>query len=150
MTRLDTGKRRRLCFKSLAEHPSGARICAFGHTHQLGIYEFRDGLERVCPDGLVPLRDDAHYLINPGTVGQPRGRERRATYVLLDMACCTAAVRRVGYDLEAALAKARNAGLLPLAARRSHVRAAAAWGLRRLGLYEFVRRTFRANGRGEG
>lgn len=150
MTRLDTSERRRLCFKALAEHPSRARICAFGHTHQLGIHEFRDGVERVCAEDTVPLRDDAHYLINPGTVGQPRGRERRATYIVLDTARRTAAVRRVGYDIEAALAKARNAGLLPPTARRSPVHAAAAWGLRRLGMYDLVRRTMRARGRGEG
>ena len=150
MTRLDTSERRRLCFEALAEHPSRARICAFGHTHRLGIHEFRDGIERVRAEDAVPLRDDAYYLINPGTVGQPRGRERRATYIVLDTARRAAAVRRVGYDIEAALAKARNAGLLPPTARRSPVHAAAAWGLRRLGMYDLVRRTMRARGRGEG
>ena len=150
MTRLDTDERRRLCFAALAKHQSGARICAFGHTHQLGIYEFRDGTEQVCAEDTVSLRDDAHYLINPGTVGQPRGHERRATYIVLDTARRTAMVRRVEYDIDAALAKARNAGLLPPPVRRPPIRAAAAWGLRRFGLYELVTRAMRSRARSKG
>ncbi|MBW3656554.1 MAG: metallophosphoesterase family protein [Gemmatimonadetes bacterium] len=135
MTRLDTGERRKLCFEALVEHPSGARVCAFGHTHQLGVYEFRDGIERVCPEDTVSLRDDAHYLMNPGTIGQPRGHERRATYIVLDTTRRTAMVRRVEYDIASALAKARKAGLLPSPVRRSRIRAAVAWGLRGVGAW---------------
>ncbi len=148
MTRLDTEERRRLCFEALAEHPSGARICAFGHTHQLGVYEFRDGFERIRVEDTIPLRDDAHYLINPGTIGQPRGRERRATYIVVDSTRRTAVVRRVEYDFSSALAKARKAGLMPSPVRPSPIRAAAAWGLRRMGMYDVVTRTMRARERG--
>ncbi|MBI3274826.1 MAG: metallophosphoesterase [Methylocystis sp.] len=49
--RLDTDERRLLSFAALAAHPSGARICAFGHTHQPAVYEFRPSLllsSRAC------------------------------------------------------------------------------------------------------
>jgi predicted phosphodiesterase len=149
MTRLDTGERRRRTFEALAAHPSGARICAFGHTHRLGIYELRDGVERVRAEDEVALQEDALYLINPGTVGQPRTGERRATYVVLDTARRVAAVRRVEYDIASALAKARRAGLLPTSsAPSSPVRAASGRVLRRLGLHGHVKRLLRSRRRG--
>ena len=150
MTRIDTSERRRLCFETLATHPSGARICAFGHTHQLGIYELRDGNVRACTRDAVFLRDDAQYLINPGTVGQPRNRERRATYIVLDTTRRTAVVRRVEYDISSALAKAREAGLLPRAVHPSPIRAAVGRGLRCFGMYNIVSRTMRVRERGRG
>ena len=67
--RLDSEERRRLTFEALVAHPSGARICAFGHTHQLGIFELRDNVVRTPSAKEIPIRDDAYYLINPGTVG---------------------------------------------------------------------------------
>lgn len=141
MTRLDTWERRRQSFEALAGHPSGARICVFGHTHRLGVYEFRDGVERACAEDEVSLRDDAFYLINPGSVGQPRTDERRATYVVLDTVCRTAAVRRVEYDARPALEKARRAGLLsPPMTPTSPVRAAVARVLQRFGLYAPIKR----------
>jgi predicted phosphodiesterase len=112
--RLDTDERRRLSFAALAAHPSGARVCAFGHTHRLGIHEFKDGATRSCRDDEVAtLREDALYLVNPGTVGQPRTADRRATYLVLDTDRRSVAPRRVPYDAAAALRKTRAAGLLP-------------------------------------
>lgn len=145
-TRLDTCERRRRAFEALAAHPSGARVCAFGHTHRLGVYELRDGVVRSRAGDEVALRDDALYLINPGSVGQPRTDERRATYVVLDTARRTAAVKRVEYDISPALEKARKAGLLP--PRSSPIRAAAGRALRRFGLYGPVKRFVRSVRRG--
>ncbi|MBD0271640.1 MAG: metallophosphoesterase family protein [Acetobacteraceae bacterium] len=146
MTRLDTCERRRRAFEALAAHPSGARVCAFGHTHRLGIHELRGGVVRSRAEDEVALRDDALYLINPGTVGQPRTDERRATYIVLDTARRMATIRRVEYDIAPALEKARKAGLLPLPS--SPVRAAAGRALRRLGLYDPVKRLLRSARRG--
>lgn len=146
MTRLDTCERRRRTFEALAAHPSGARLCAFGHTHRLGIHESRHGVVRSLAEDEVALRDDALYLINPGTVGQPRTDERRATYVVLDTRRRTASIRRVGYDAWPMLEKARRAGLLP--PHPSPARAALGRMLRRFGLYEPVRRLLRPGRQG--
>jgi predicted phosphodiesterase len=111
--RLDTDERRQLSFDALVRHPSGARICAFGHTHRMGIFELHDGVARALAADEAVLRDDAYYLINPGAVGEPRTADRRATYMMLDTAHKTVSVRRVEYDYAAAMAKTRKAGLLP-------------------------------------
>jgi predicted phosphodiesterase len=110
---LDSEERRRLSFEALTVHASGARLCAFGHTHLLGIFAYRDGRELAHEGDEIVLQADTLYLFNPGTIGQPRTAERRATFMVLDMARHTIAIRRVHYDAEAALAKTRRAGLLP-------------------------------------
>jgi diadenosine tetraphosphatase ApaH/serine/threonine PP2A family protein phosphatase len=75
---------------------------------------------------MVALAPNALHIVNPGAVGQPRGVERRATWMILDLACRTVTIRRVAYDNESAIAKARAAGLMP---PRSRLRAM----LRRVG-----------------
>jgi predicted phosphodiesterase len=110
---LNSEERRRLSFEALAIHASGARFCGFGHTHLRGIFAYRDGRELAYEEDEIALQADTFYLFNPGSVGQPRTAERRATFMVLDMARYTIAVRRVDYDAEAAFAKARRAGLLP-------------------------------------
>ena len=135
MAGLDSDERRRLTFEALMRHSSGARICAFGHTHQVGIYELRAG--RLCThdEQEVLLRDEAMYLLNPGTVGQPRSAERRATCLLLDTESRAVAIRRVPYDARAAFLKARKAGLLPpFASIPAPLRSGLKWSARKLGL----------------
>ena len=56
--RLDNDKDRMQSFDALMTHPSGARICAFGHTHRAGIYEFRDGRAMLRSEAEAGLRDD--------------------------------------------------------------------------------------------
>jgi len=114
VVRLDNPESRYLSFQSLITYPTGARICAFGHTHQLVIYELHDGTVRELEGNSVPLRDDGWYLINPGTVGQPRGVDRRATYLVLDMIRQNITARRVDYDTTIPSIRTRRAGLLPI------------------------------------
>jgi len=140
IVRLDNDERRGFSFEALITHPSGARICAFGHTHDAAIYEFRLGRIVRRPETEVRLRDDAHYLINPGTVGEPRGEDNRASYMVLDLARRIVTVRRVEYDTVAASAATRAAGLAPpLSFLPTPVRHALKRGLRTLGLEEALR-----------
>ena len=46
----------------------------------------------------VQLHDGAYYLINPGTVGEPRTFDRRASYMILDLALRTVTLRHVDYN----------------------------------------------------
>jgi predicted phosphodiesterase len=113
LVRLDNDERRIQSAEALLTHPSGARICAFGHTHQLGIYEYREGILRSLAGDEVQLCSDAVYLVNPGSVGQPRTAEKRATYLVLDTVGQVISVRRVAYDAAAVFAKTQAAGLAP-------------------------------------
>jgi hypothetical protein len=46
----------------------------------------------------VQLRDTSYYLINPGTIGEPRSAERRATYMILDLERRSVTTRYVDYQ----------------------------------------------------
>ncbi|MGF1611705.1 MAG: metallophosphoesterase family protein [Kiloniellales bacterium] len=141
-TRLTTEKGRRTSFEALAAHASGARVCAFGHTHRLGLFELRDGVERELAGDEVSLRDDAYYLVNPGAVGQPRKtKDHRATYMLFDTSRRIVTVHRVAYDFAKAMAKSRKAGLAPAYyAIPAPLRATLAWGARTLGVLNAAKR----------
>jgi len=117
MTRLDDPARRRAAFLALEQHQCGARLCAYGHTHILGVHAWDGRAERALPGESVTLEPGALHLINPGAVGQPRGAEQRATWMILDLARLTVDLRRVAYDRDQTLAKARAAGLVAPASR---------------------------------
>lgn len=142
LVRLDGDEPRRLTAEALVRHPSGARVCAYGHTHRLGIHEYRDGELRHHPGDEVTLRDGSYYLVNPGTIGEPRTEERRATWLLFDTGRRTIAARRVAYDDSVPFAKTRAAGIEPrrLTALPAPLRTALKRGLQSTGLYELVRR----------
>jgi len=102
------------------------RLCFIGHSHLPGVWsvgsggpEHRERLER--PEAQVELHDGRRYLINVGSVGQPRDRDPRACYALWDPAARTVTVRRVPYDHVAAARKILAAGLpRNLAERLAH------------------------------
>jgi predicted phosphodiesterase len=141
IVRLDDDENRRLTFDALIAHPSGARVCAFGHTHHIGIFEFRGGVMRKWIGDEIELRDDAYYLVNPGTVGQPRTVDRRATYLVFDTGRQALTVHRVEYDSSLARAKSRRAGLLPpFSFLPEPVRNPLKRAVRAAGLYEIAKR----------
>ncbi|MCP9234046.1 metallophosphatase family protein [Mesorhizobium sp. LMG 17147] len=139
--RLDDDERRRQSFEALMKHPSGIRICAFGHTHRLGVFEWQDSVPRQLHGDEINLKEGAFYLVNPGSVGESRTSDPRATYLVLDTARQAIEVKRVSYDWSVPLAKKRRAGLMPpLATLPQPLRAALRRYLVVLGLYDAVRK----------
>jgi predicted phosphodiesterase len=96
-----------------------SRLTFFGHTHvQGGFLVARGGVMRIAPQGTLDLEPDHTYLINPGSVGQPRDRDPRAAYAIYSAEERAVEYRRVAYDIEAAARKIIEAGLpTALAAR---------------------------------
>jgi len=98
----------------------------FGHTHLQG--GFRWGREQVQSIGklhpewqtryLLDIDPESAYLINPGSVGQPRDGDPRAGYVLYDTTNEILFYHRVPYDVETTQKKIRAAGLPELLAAR--------------------------------
>jgi len=97
----------------------GAQATFFGHTHiQGGFLLARSGVKTIAARGTVELEPDHFYLINPGSVGQPRDGDARAAYVLYWPKERIVEYRRVAYDVQKAANKIRAAGLpAPLADR---------------------------------
>ena len=66
----------------------------------------------------VGFADGRSYLVNPGSVGQPRDGDPRAAYAVLDTTAMELTIRRVGYPVERARDRILAAGLpKPLANR---------------------------------
>jgi diadenosine tetraphosphatase ApaH/serine/threonine PP2A family protein phosphatase len=101
------------------------RFCLFGHTHYpLTIGRGNGDLVVEVPSGeeggTVALDEDERYLINPGSIGQPRDGNFRPCYLILDTEIPAAEFFRVDYAVDAAMAKIADAGLpAPLALRLS-------------------------------
>ena len=84
-----------------------------GHTHvPLGWRSNGKWVEVVDPaDQPVLQLDDRSTLLNPGSVGQPRDGDPRASWGLLDTDAGTFAWRRVAYDIETVQSRMADAGL---------------------------------------
>lgn len=96
------------------------RICFVGHTHHLELVTF-DGhsvqRERLS-EGTLRLQKDRQYIINAGSVGQPRDGNNTAKYLLWDADQNTLTVRFVPYDHIAVAVKIVTCGLPAVHARR--------------------------------
>ena len=66
----------------------------------------------MSADEHVQLRDTSYYLINPGTIGEPRSAERRATYMILDLERRTVTTRHVDYQASAEFVAAHRPGIV--------------------------------------
>ncbi len=92
--------------------------CLVGHTHLpvifMGPVEGEDDCHAVpvLDEGPVGLGDE-RYIINPGSVGQPRDGDPRAAYLMLDTETMAIEHRRVEYDIEAVQALMRESDLPP-------------------------------------
>jgi predicted phosphodiesterase len=83
-----------------------------GHTHRLQLVTGHDGevSRRALRRETVELAPDAQYIINCGSVGQPRGGDRRAKYILWDIEKRLLEVRFIEYDNEKTMQKIRDLG----------------------------------------
>lgn len=91
------------------------RVCLVGHTHVPVIYrQSGSQTERVPFEVGSPFSlGDARLLLNPGSVGQPRDGDPRASYAVLDTDAGTWTFCRVAYPIEATQAKMVRANLPP-------------------------------------
>ncbi len=84
----------------------------FGHTHlQGGFLLSRGGVKRIAANRPLEIEPNYYFLINPGSVGQPRDGDWRAAYAVYSPVERTVEFRRVAYDVDRAAGKIRKAGL---------------------------------------
>ncbi|MBW2227422.1 MAG: metallophosphoesterase family protein [Deltaproteobacteria bacterium] len=78
-------------------------FCLFGH---------------IPPDGTIRLNDEDFYLLNPGSVGQPRNGEPRSSYCILDTEKNSVTFKLVEYDILSTMKKIVVADLPEFFAKR--------------------------------
>jgi diadenosine tetraphosphatase ApaH/serine/threonine PP2A family protein phosphatase len=96
-------------------------LTLIGHTHVPFAWRLTtDGaLEAVgVPAGGALTLDEGRWLVNPGSVGQPRDDDARAAWAIYDPEARTIAFRRTPYDVAAAQNAILEAGLPELLANR--------------------------------
>jgi len=95
------------------------RVCFIGHSHVPGVFRM-DCQGRVSTGGPGSMRlEDGHrYIVNVGSVGQPRDRDPRSCYIIYDTDKQHVDFLRVEYDVAAAQEKIMRAGLPPQLATR--------------------------------
>lgn len=97
------------------------KMIILGHTHIPCLYQTSDSFTVVpvvaagapIPDHPVYLEDNRRTILNPGSVGQPRDEDPRASYVLLDTEARALTFRRVPYDIMATQRRMKECGYPP-------------------------------------
>jgi predicted phosphodiesterase len=87
---------------------------AIGHTHVPAVYKREpEGNVRFMPfrPGEPRPLSEGRFIVNPGSVGQPRNGDFRAAYTVYDVGTSTMHLHRVPYNVEATQAKMTAAGL---------------------------------------
>lgn len=86
-------------------------LCLIGHSHVPGAFERHDEEVRYTRAEELVLRPGRQYLVNVGSVGQPRDGDPRAAYLLFETEERRLRHVRVEYDIAGAQAKIIAAGL---------------------------------------
>jgi diadenosine tetraphosphatase ApaH/serine/threonine PP2A family protein phosphatase len=106
-----------------ALHTARRQLCLFGHTHvQVGHYLSKEQFGLSTADDhrplTIPLADHNRYLVNPGSVGQPRDGDPRAGFAVVDSEKREVTIHRVAYPIAAAQARILAEGLPEVLAQR--------------------------------
>jgi predicted phosphodiesterase len=102
---------------------SSRPLCLFGHTHypvtfELSAAAFESTGPSSSAETHLDLRNGSKYLVNPGSVGQPRDGDPRAAYAIIDVDQRAVDLIRLPYAVEEAQAKVVKAGLPEVLAQR--------------------------------
>jgi diadenosine tetraphosphatase ApaH/serine/threonine PP2A family protein phosphatase len=98
-------------------------VCFYGHTHCAIAFRLADGQFAAMgvssgQEATLDLGDGARYLVNPGSVGQPRDGDPRTAYAIADTTKKQVSLVRLTYAVAATQEKVLKAGLPEALARR--------------------------------
>ena len=98
-------------------------LCLFGHTHYPATFKltgdsFESAGRSLETEVILDLEPGSKYLMNPGSVGQPRDGDPRAAYAIVDETDRHVELIRLPYAVEDAQAKVISAGLPEILAQR--------------------------------
>ena len=89
------------------------KVCFVGHSHIPVVFsmDIDEGRCNYAFDTKIHIADGERYIINVGSVGQPRDRNPLASFAVYDTAASEVEINRVEYDVETAQNKIIDAGL---------------------------------------
>jgi len=86
-------------------------IAFIGHSHVPGIFTLDNGKVTYTARPKITVEEGKRYLVNVGSVGQPRDGDWRASYYIWDRDANTLELKRIEYDLAGAQKKIKAEGL---------------------------------------
>ena len=86
-------------------------VCFFGHTHVPVTYSYNGSSVQKVKETEIKLDKGLKYLVNVGSVGQPRDGDPKSCYVIFDSSQGTIEYRRVSYNIEGVVKGLEEAGL---------------------------------------
>ncbi len=98
-------------FEEILSSPDLPPVCFFGHTHVKVTYQYTKGKVLTLFKDEIDLNPEDLYLINPGSVGQPRDRNPDASFLVYDTESGRVTFYRVPYDIDLCYRKIVEAGL---------------------------------------
>jgi len=76
-------------------------ICFVGHTHVPGVFiKSKDSRIRYQENSNINIKEDSKYIINVGSVGQPRDGNPKAAYCIYDSDKKNVQIKRISYDIQ--------------------------------------------------
>jgi diadenosine tetraphosphatase ApaH/serine/threonine PP2A family protein phosphatase len=88
------------------------QVCFIGHSHLPGAaFQDANGYTDFIRDNPFPLIDGRRYIVNAGSVGQPRDLDPRACYTIYDGNAKSIEFVRLDYNIPRAQQKVLDAGL---------------------------------------
>jgi predicted phosphodiesterase len=93
-------------------------VCFVGHTHVPQILIQQRRMVAYASGLAIEFKDDNKYIVNVGSVGQPRDGNPQASFGIFDPDLKRVQIKRVAYDIESAQRKILEAGLPDFLAKR--------------------------------
>lgn len=88
------------------------RLCFVGHTHVPALWEENPGEHSpALLHDFLRINISGRCILNPGSVGQPRDHDNRASFALFDNVQSTWELRRVEYDIASVLERVKKTSL---------------------------------------
>ncbi|MEW6009229.1 MAG: metallophosphoesterase family protein [Candidatus Omnitrophota bacterium] len=93
-------------------------LCFVGHTHRPEIFEIEKDVVSILRLECLKINKNHRYIINVGSVGQPRDGNWRAAYCIFDSEKREVYIKRIEYDIKTTQKKILKAGLPEFLATR--------------------------------
>ncbi|MFA5059910.1 MAG: metallophosphoesterase family protein [Candidatus Omnitrophota bacterium] len=93
-------------------------VCFVGHSHVTDIFVLKDGKVARGLSADISVEKECKYIINVGSVGQPRDGNPKSSFCIYDTQENTISIRRVDYNITEAQKRILESGLSPFLASR--------------------------------
>lgn len=94
------------------------KVCFIGHSHRQEVFYFQGGRVIYSRDKKIYLSDDAQYIINVGSIGQPRDKDCRLSVSIYDEEKKVVMFERLEYNIKKVADKILRNNLPPILAAR--------------------------------